>query len=151
MDFGNAGGDVSRLTAYPGALASGLGHADGAGPLRDYGTGLLLPGARKSVEPMAAKTAPARTAAQPQSLLHFAGQGNWPDETVLAKVRENVVPKIEAHGPVTAWILDDTGLPKKGKHSVAVARQSCGQFGTQDNCQLAVSLSIANAYASLPL
>ena len=49
------------------------------------------------------------------------------------------------------WIIDDTGFPKKGKHSVGVARQYCGQLGKQDNCQAAVSLSIANRQASLPV
>ena len=58
---------------------------------------------------------------------------------------------IERGGPITAWIIDDTGFPKKGKHSVGVARQYCGQLGKQDNCQVAVSLSIANEKASLPI
>jgi len=69
---------------------------------------------------------------------------------VLAKVREMVLPEIERHGPIEAWIIDDTGFPKKGTHSVGVARQYCGQLGKEDNCQVAVSLSIANADASLP-
>ena len=106
---------------------------------------------RKSVEPMAAVTAPERTAAQHQSLLHFVGQGRWSDEEVLAKVREMVLPAIERHGPIEAWIIDDTGFPKKGRHSVGVARQYCGQLGKQDNCQVAVSLSLANHHASLPV
>jgi hypothetical protein len=110
----------------------------------------MMPGERKSVEPMAAITAPERTAAQHQSLLHFVGEGKWSDEKVLAKVRELVLPKIEQHGPIEAWIIDDTGFPKKGKHSVGVARQYCGQLGKQDNCQVAVSLSLANRHASLP-
>ena len=63
---------------------------------------------------MAAMTAPERTAAQHQSLLHFVGEGNWCDEKVLAKVREMVLPAIERHGPIKAWIIDDTGFPKKG-------------------------------------
>src|SRR5262249_7723182 len=63
-----------------------IGHADRAKPLRDYCMGLMLPCERKSVEPMAAVTAPARTAAQHQSLLHFVGEGRWSDERVLAKV-----------------------------------------------------------------
>lgn len=100
---------------------------------------------------MAAITAPERTAAQHQSLLHFVGTGGWSDEKVLAKVREMVQPKIERHGPIEAWIIDDTGFPKKGRHSVGVARQYCGQLGKQDNCQVAVSLSIANHHASLPI
>jgi SRSO17 transposase len=100
---------------------------------------------------MAAVTAPGRTAAQHQSLLHFVGEGRWSDERVLAKVREMVLPAIERHGPIEAWIIDDTGFPKKGTHSVGVARQYCGQLGKQDNCQVAVSLSLANAHASLPV
>jgi SRSO17 transposase len=109
-----------------------------------------MPGDRKSVEPMAALTAPARLAAQHQSLLHFVGEGGWSDERVLAKVREMVLPEIERHGPITAWIIDDTSFPKQGRHSVGVARQYCGELGKRANCQVAVSLSIANHYASLP-
>jgi len=89
-------------------LASVIGHADRARPLRDYCTGLMLPGERKSVEPIAARTAPARTAAQHQSLLHFVGVATWSDEKVLAKVREMVLPAIEKDGPIEAWIIDDT-------------------------------------------
>jgi len=110
-----------------------------------------MPCERKSVEPMAAVTAPERTAAQHQSLLHFVGEGKWSDAKVLAKVRELVLPEIERHGPIEAWIIDDTGFPKKGQHSVGVARQYCGQLGKQDNCQVAVSLSLANHHASLPV
>jgi SRSO17 transposase len=120
-------------------------------PLRDYCTGLMLPGERKSVEPMAARTAPARTAAQHQSLLHFVGNACWSDEEVLAKVREMVLPAIEKGGPIEAWIIDDTSFPKQGKHSVGVQHQYCGQLGKQANCQVAVSLSIANHAASLPV
>jgi SRSO17 transposase len=111
----------------------------------------VLPGERKSVEPMAAITAPRRTAARHQSLLHFVGQGRWSDAAVLAKVREMVLPQIERHGPITAWLIDDTSFPKKGWHSVGVADQYCGQLGKQANCQVAVSLSIANHAASLPV
>lgn len=144
-------GSEARFTAYVDGLVSVIGHADRAKPLRDYCVGLMLPSERKSVEPMAAITAPERTAAQHQSLLHFVGTGGWSDEKVLAKVREMVQPKIERHGPIEAWIIDDTGFPKKGRHSVGVARQYCGQLGKQDNCQVAVSLSIANHHASLPI
>jgi SRSO17 transposase len=141
----------SRFSAYVDELVSVIGHKDRSGPLRDYCTGLLMPGERKSVEPLAAVTAPARVAAQHQSLLHFVGEGGWSDERVLGKVRELVLPRLEQHGPIEAWILDDTGLPKKGRHSVGVARQYCGQLGKQDNCQVAVSLSLANSQASLPV
>src|SRR5450759_3013358 len=151
MGLGLADGRESRFLAYVEGLVSVLGHADRAGPLRDYCVGLMMPCERKSVEPMAAITAPERTAAQHQSLLHFVGQAAWSDEKVLARVREMVLPRIERHGPIAAWIIDDTGFPKKGRHSVGVARQYCGQLGEQDNCQVAVSLSIANHSASLPI
>ena len=139
------------LRSYIEGLVSVIGHRDRAGPLRDYCVGLVMPGARKSVEPMAALTAPERTAAQHQSLLHFVGQGPWSDEKVLAKVRELVMPRIERAAPIEAWIIDDTSFPKQGRHSVGVARQYCGQLGKQANCQVAVSLSIVSRHASLPV
>jgi len=145
MDLGN------RFASYVEELASAMGHADRARPLRDYCTGLILPGERKSVEPMAARTDPARVSAQHQSLLHFVGAGGWSDEKVLAKVSELVVPAITKHGPVEVWIIDDTGIPKKGQHSVGVKPQYCGQLGKEANCQVAVSLSIANHFSSLPV
>jgi SRSO17 transposase len=141
----------SRFTRYVEGLVSVIGHADRAGPLRDYCTALMMPGERKSVEPMAAITAPKRMAAQHQSLLHFVGQGAWSDGEVLGKVREMVLPQIERYGPIEAWIIDDTSFPKQGRHSVGVAHQYCGQLGKQANCQVAVSLSIANHGASLPV
>ena len=119
--------------------------------MRDYCTGLLLPCERKSVEPIAAATAPEQVAAQHQSLLHFVSQGCWSDEAVLAKVREMVLPDIERAGEIMAWIIDDTGFPKHGRHSVGVSHQYCGESGKQDNCQIAVSLSLANHHASLPV
>jgi SRSO17 transposase len=150
MDLG-ADGSEGRFSAYVEGLVGVIGHADRAGPLRDYCLGLLMPGERKSVEPLAAVTAPARAAAQHQSLLHFVGVAPWSDEAVLGKLRELVLPWIERGGPIEAWIVDDTSFPKKGKHSVGVARQYCGQLGKQENCQVAVSLSVANHAASLPV
>jgi len=151
MGLGAVGDSESRFAAYVEGLASVIGHTDRQGPLRDYCVGLVMPGERKSVEPMAAVTAPGRVAAQHQSLLHFVGQSEWSDEKVLIKVRELVLPEMERHGPIEVWIIDDTGLPKQGKHSVGVARQYCGQLGQEGNCQVAVSLSIANHHASLPV
>jgi SRSO17 transposase len=151
MDRLSSDASESRFSAYVEGLVGAIGHADRAVPLRDYCLGLLMPGERKSVEPMAAVTAPARVPAQHQSLLHFVGNAPWSDDRVLAKVRELVLPSIERHGPIEAWIIDDTGFPKKGRHSVGVTRQYCGQLGKQDNCQVAVTLSIANHAASLPV
>src|SRR4051812_15854945 len=139
-----------RFAAYVEALAEVIGHADRAAPLRDYCLGLRLPGERKSVEPIAAVTAPARVSAQHQSLLHFVGNAPWSDERVLGRIQELILSIIEQRGAIEAWIIDDTGFPKKGRHSVGVARQYCGQLGKQDNCRVAVSLSLANHAASLP-
>ena len=151
MGFQRAEASARRFSKFIEGIVSVIGHADRTRPLRDYCIGLMMPCGRKSVEPMAAVTAPERVAAQHQSLLHFVNQSPWSDEQVLAKVREMVVPALERHGPIEAWIIDDTGVPKKGRHSVGVGRQYCGQVGKQDNCQVAVSLSIANRRASLPV
>ena len=144
-------GAEDRFEAYTDALAAVLGHADRADPMRSYCAGLMLPLERKSIEPLAAATAPSRVSAQHQSLMHFVSSSPWSDEKLLGKVRNLVLPTIEGHGPIEAWIVDDTGFRKKGQHSVGVARQYLGEIGKQDNCQVAVSLSLANAWASLPV
>src|ERR1700751_5006464 len=141
----------SRFVRYVEGLTSVIGHPDRAGPLHDYCVGLVATEGRKSIEPMAAVTAPAEVSVQDQKMLHFVSNPPWPDEPVLAKVREMVVPQIERHGPIEAWIIDDTSFPKKGKHSVGVEHQYCGELGKQANCQVAVTLSIANHHASLPI
>src|SRR3954470_21843445 len=151
MDGGSNEGSEARFAAYVEALGTVLGHADRQQPMHDYCLGLLMPIDRKSVEPMAAVTAPAQVAAKHQSLLHFVGNAPWSDTVMLAKVGQLVLPVIERRGPIEAWIIDDTGFPKKGRHSVGVTRQYCGPLGKQDNCQVAVSLSLANHDASLPI
>jgi len=149
MDLATDGESI--FAKYVGELTCVLGHAGRVQPLRDYCAGLLVAEGRKSVEPMAAATAPAEVSAQHQKLLHFVGNSPWSDERMLAKVRECVLPAIERHGPIEAWIIDDTSFPKQGTHSVGVHHQYCGQLGKQANCQVAVTLSIANHYASLPI
>src|SRR5918997_3934093 len=146
-----AGAGEARLAAYVKRLASVLGHADRAAPLKAYCTGLILPGERKSIEPIAARVEPGRVPAAHQSLHHFVAKADWSDEALLALVRAQVLPHMERHGPIQAWVVDDTGFPKKGRHSVGVTRQYCGQVGKQDNCQVAVTLSVASLQASLPI
>src|ERR1700759_2024451 len=141
----------ARLAAYLDAIAGVLGHAGRVAAAQAYCTGLLLPGERKSIEPMAARLDPTDVQAKHQSLHHVVAQADWDDAAVLAAVRAQVLPAIERQGPVLYWIVDDTSFPKHGTHSVGVARQYCGQLGKRDNCQVAVSLSIANAHASLPI
>src|SRR5690242_1741447 len=140
-----------RFDDYVGRLGNVLGHADRRAPLRAYTTGLLLPGERKSVEPMAARVGPARVGAAHQSLHHFVAKAAWDDASLLKAVRDHVLPAMLERGPVRAWLVDDTGLPKKGRLSVGVARQYCGQLGKRDNRQVAVTLSVANEAASLPI
>jgi SRSO17 transposase len=140
-----------RFQRYLDLLADAVGHADRREPFRLYTTGLLLPGERKSVEPMAARVDPRNVRSRHQSLHHFVADADWSDAAVLAAVRDLVLPTFASSGGVSAWIVDETGFPKKGKHSVGVARQYCGQIGKQDNCRVAVSLSVANTDASLPI
>lgn len=140
-----------RFGAYLDGLATAFGHADRQMPVRQYCTGLLLPGERKSVEPMAARVAPRAVRATHQSMHHLVATAPWDDGAVLAAVRDHVLPALAAQGPVEAWIVDDTSIPKKGRHSVGVARQWCGERGKQDTCQVAVTLSVASRAASLPI
>jgi SRSO17 transposase len=140
-----------RLAAYLDWLAQAAGHADRNVPLRNYCTGLLLDGERKSVEPMAARLAPDNVQRVHESLHHFVAQSPWSDAAMLRQVRNYVLPAMEKKGPVTAWIVDETGFVKKGTHSVGVARQYCGRVGKTENCQVAVSLSVATATGSLPI
>src|SRR5688572_2892196 len=146
----DAGSEV-RFQTYMSALCEVIGHADRIDPLRSYCTGLLLPGERKSIEPMAARLDPAHVPSRHQALHHFVAKAPWSDSALLSAVRDQVLPALTRHGPITAWILDDTGFHKKGKHSVGVARQYCGPLGKQDNCQVAVSVSLATEAASLPV
>lgn len=145
------GSSQSRFAGYVERLAMALGHADRETPFRAYCVGLMLPGERKSVEPLAARVEPGRVRAAHQSLHHFVAKAPWDDGAVLDAVREMVLPAMLERGPLRAWIIDDTGMPKKGRHSVGVTRQYCGQIGKQDNCQVAVSLSVATEHASLPV
>ena len=132
-------------------LASAAGHEDRHTPLKNYCKGLLLTGERKSIEPMAARLNPHNVQAMRQSLHHLVAKAPWSDQAVLDQVRQQVLPAMQKHGPVVAWVVDDTGFPKKGRHSVGVTRQYCGQVGKQDNCRVAVSLSVATWDTSLPI
>lgn len=110
-----------------------------------YLEGLLGPGERKSVAPMAARVAPNDV----QQLHHFVASSPWataPLEQVLAETAERLVG-----GPTAVLIIDDTALPKQGRHSVGVARQYCGALGKTANCQTLVSLTLARGEVPVPL
>jgi SRSO17 transposase len=151
MNLDEMADSTSRLVAFVEELTNVIGHSDRVGPLRHYCAGLLVSEGRRSAERIAAVTAPAEASMQHQKLLHFVANAPWLDAPVLAKVREMVLPALERHEPIEAWIIDDTSFPKYGSHSVGLRHQYCGQLGKQANCQVAVTLSIANHHASLPI
>jgi len=145
------GPQEKRFAAYIEGLANAAGHQDRQTPLKNYCKGLLLPGERKSIEPMAGRLDPENIQPMRQSLHHMVAKAPWSDEVLLEQVRQYVLPAMQKQGPVVAWIVDDTGFPKKGQHSVGVTRQYCGQVGKQENCRVAVSLSVATWSSSLPI
>ena len=100
---------------------------------------------------MAARLAPDSVQPMRQSLHHLVAKAPWSDERLLEEVLKQVLPAMQKQGPVVAWIVDDAGFPKKGKHSVGVAHQYCGQLGKQENCRVAVSLSVSTWSSSLPI
>ena len=139
-----------RFDQYMAHLSRALGHADRHAGLKGYCTGLMLPLSRKSVEPMAARMDPLHASARHQALHHFVAKAQWSDAQVLRRVCQWVMPHMDfSRGGW--WIIDDTGFPKKGVHSVGVARQYCGMLGKQDNCQVAVSVSLACDQGSIPV
>ena len=110
----------------------------------------MLPLSRKSVEPMAARVDPMHASARHQALHHFVAKAEWSDAQMLRRIAQWVIPKMD-FSQGGWWIIDDTGFPKKGRHSVGVTRQYCGMLGKQDNCQVAVSLSLSCNQGSLPV
>jgi len=142
--------DAKRFDKFLERVSEAVGHVDRREPLRAYVTGLFLPGERKSVEPMAAKIDPCRLRARHQSMHHFVSTAPWNDAAVIKTARDYSLEQFERHGGVHAWVIDDTGMPKKGVHSVGVARQYCGVLGKKENCQVTVSVSLANEALSVP-
>ena len=142
----------SRFESYCEVTVEALSHADRGAPARWYLRGLMLPGGRKSVEPMAARVHPQDVRSAHQSMHHLVADSQWSDTALLAAVAQELVPALsEARRAPCYWILDDTGHRKYGQHSVGVARQYCGQLGKTDNCQVAVSLSLTTLKGSVPL
>src|SRR5712672_2628558 len=141
----------SQFEEYCDAIVDALSHADRHGPAKLYLKGLLLPGERKSVEPMAARLCPENVRSAHQSMNHLVAAADWDDQAVLGVVAKQVAPELVKKDERCWWIVDDTSHVKKGQHSVGVARQYCGRLGKTENCQVAVSLSLANSYGSVPL
>ena len=144
-------GIMERFNRYCEVVIKSLKHADREQPASWYLKGLMLPGGRKSIEPMAARVYPENVRSAHQSMHHLVADAGWSDEALLGAVAEEVLPALFKNDAPCAWIVDDTGFPKKGECSVGVARQYCGQLGKTDNCQVAVSLSVATEAGSLPM
>jgi SRSO17 transposase len=141
----------ARFERYCEVMVATMQHADREQPGHWYLKGLVLPGGRKSVEPMAARVQPQRVRSAHQSMHHLVAEADWSDEALLAAAANEVLPKLVRDDEPVWWILDDTGFPKKGEHSVGVSHQYCGQTGKQDNCRVAVTLTLATSQGSLPL
>lgn len=142
--------DLAEFDRYMAYMCEGLGYSTRHQSLLEYCSGLMLPIQRKSVEPLAAHADPLHVPAKHQALHHFVANARWSDRVLLERIREYVEPDLGLeHG--VYWIIDDTAHPKCGRHSVGVARQYCGRLGKQDNCQVAVSLSLATAEGSVPV
>ena len=114
-----------RFTRYVGELVSVIGHADRAGPFRDYCTGLVMPGERKSVEPMAARLAPDNVRRVHQSLHHLVADAPWSDEAVLDSSLDFVLPAMLRQGPVVAWVVDDCCQSSNNARRVSHRGQAC--------------------------
>jgi SRSO17 transposase len=140
----------SRFDRYSATMIKALGHASREQAARWYLRGLMLSGERKSVEPMAARVHPQDVESAHQRMHHLVADAPWVDQALLWAVAGEVVPVLVREQPCY-WIIDDTGMRKYGRHSVGVARQYCGQLGKTENCQVAVSLSLATLQGSLPL
>jgi len=140
-----------RFEEYGEVISAALAHADRRMPAQWYLRGLMLPGGRKSVEPMAARVQPQNVRSAHQSMHHLVADADWSDRGLLAAVTAQVLPSLLKKDLSCHWIIDDTGFAKKGTHSVGVRRQYCGRLGKTENCQVAVSLSIANEQGSLPV
>ncbi len=134
----------SRLEAFLAELLEPVGRLERRRWGNAYVRGLLLDGERKSIEPMAARLPDGNV----QAMQQFVGQSPWEHGPVRKKLAEWMVGEMV---PAVAWIVDDTGFPKQGKHSVGVARQYSGTLGKVGNCQIAVSLHLATADVCMPI
>jgi SRSO17 transposase len=134
---------VAQFTKFMTPLVATLGRSERRRAATHYVEGLLMPGQRKSIEPMAA-----RVGVDSQSLQQLVTSSPWSDEGVWRAIRQEVIPHLE---PLEAWIVDETGWLKQGQHSVGVSHQYCGAVGKQANCQVSVELAASDGWVAAPL
>jgi SRSO17 transposase len=133
---------IHRLEAFMTPLAAPLGRRERRVAATRYVQGLLMPGQRKSIEPMAA-----RLGVESQQLQQFLADSPWDENELWGVIRRDVLPHCE---PPQAWIVDETGWLKQGQHSVGVARQYCGAVGKRANCQVSVELVLSDGQVAAP-
>ncbi len=134
---------VAQFTNFITPLVAGLGRSERRRAATHYVEGLLMPGQRKSIEPMAE-----RLGVDSQALQQLVTSSPWSDETVWRAIRQEVIPHLE---PLEAWVVDETGWVKQGRHSVGVSHQYCGAVGKQANCQVSVELVVSDGWVTAPL
>jgi SRSO17 transposase len=142
-----------RLAAYFRRIGAVLNTAPQRASFATYAMGLMGDGERKSAEPMAARACPdpERVRAAHQRLTYFTRGADWSDRDVRREAARYVASAMTARGPISAWIVDDTGFLKQGTHSVGVQRQYTGSAGKVANCQVGVSLTLATPSAHAPV
>ena len=134
---------AKHLTGFLTPVVAELGRSERRVAAARYVQGLLMPGQRKSIEPMAE-----RLGVDPQSLQQFVSASPWSDQAVWKVVRQQIIPHLE---PIEAWVVDETGWLKQGQHSVGVAHQYCGAVGKQANCQVSVELVVSDGWSAAPV
>lgn len=134
---------VQQFTQFMTPLIAGLGRSERRVAALRYVEGMLLPGQRKSIEPMAE-----RLGVDSQSLQQFVTDSPWSDQQLWQAIRREVVPHLE---PVDSWVVDETGWLKQGRHSVGVSHQYCGAVGKQANCQVSVELVVSDGWVAAPI
>lgn len=142
-----------RLSSYLERIGEVLGSSSRRSSFAIYAMGLLGDGARKSMEPIAARACadPSRADAVHQQLQHFLANSEWGDRDVRREASLYAIRAMVAEGPIETWQIDDTGFLKQGSHSVGVQRQYTGTAGKLTNCQLGVSLSVATRSEQVPI
>lgn len=134
---------ASDLVEFVAPLVATLGRSERRVSATRYVEGLLMPGQRKSIEPLAA-----RVGVDAQSLQQLLTSSPWSEEALWKAIRREVIPHIE---PLEAWVIDETGWLKQGQHSVGVSHQYCGAVGKSANCQVSVELAVSDGWVAAPI
>jgi SRSO17 transposase len=142
-----------RLTGYFEMIGGCLRDKRQRASYAMYAIGILGDGDRKSCEPIAARACGEEEKAHNthHRLTHFLAESGWADEPVRLSAARYAIDALSEREPVTAWVVDDTGFLKQGKHSVGVQRQYTGSAGKTANCQVGVSLCVATTTEHVPI